>query len=236
VSKWLLKKQADPFLLRCGEPRNHFSCGGGSFTIEMLIMDSNKNRHWEEDDLERYVMQQLPEAEAEVLELHLLVCESCRERLTETEDYVRSFEEASRRMRAREQEAPRWSWLTGWPRLAWAGALAGVIVAVIFLAGYPWSAAVNPVAVVLQASRSAEVSAVAPAGTPLVLQPDFSGLPVSETYMLEVVAADGSRIWQGSIAARASAAIPPQKAGLYFVRISSSSQQLLREYGLRVGQ
>jgi hypothetical protein len=45
----------------------------------------------------------------------------------------------------------------------------------------------------------------------------------------------GNRVWQGAIAgpaASASVTVPPQKRGMYFVRVALPSGETLREYGL----
>ena len=44
--------------------------------------------HISEDDLERYAMRILPEAELKRVEEHLLICAECRQRLEKTEGYV----------------------------------------------------------------------------------------------------------------------------------------------------
>ena len=39
------------------------------------------NEHIPQDALEQYAMETLPESEIEPLEMHLLVCEACQDRL-----------------------------------------------------------------------------------------------------------------------------------------------------------
>jgi hypothetical protein len=51
--------------------------------------------HASDDDLERYAMRTLLEAELEPLEEHLLICAECRERLDETETYVAAMRAAA---------------------------------------------------------------------------------------------------------------------------------------------
>lgn len=53
--------------------------------------------HIDEDAAERYVLSQLPQAETERLEEHMLVCEDCRLLVTETERYVGAMREALER-------------------------------------------------------------------------------------------------------------------------------------------
>jgi anti-sigma factor RsiW len=51
--------------------------------------------HIGEDDLERYVMKKLPDAQLDALEDHLLICPECREQLVETERYVLAIRAAA---------------------------------------------------------------------------------------------------------------------------------------------
>jgi anti-sigma factor RsiW len=48
-------------------------------------------RHICDDDLELYAMDRLDETDAAPVEEHLLVCEGCRERLAEWDEYVRAM-------------------------------------------------------------------------------------------------------------------------------------------------
>ena len=51
--------------------------------------------HIHEDDLERYAMQTLPEADLESLEEHLLICSACRERLDAETEFVSAIRSAA---------------------------------------------------------------------------------------------------------------------------------------------
>ena len=77
----------------------------------------------------------------------------------------------------------------------------------------------------------------APSRRPLTLQVDLTGLAASPTYRIEMVDQSGNRVWQGVIANPVSAAsvtAPPQKRGMYFVRVALPSGETLREYGLEI--
>ena len=52
-------------------------------------------QHASDDRLERYAMQTLPDSESRPLEEHLVMCQSCRERLDETEQYVAAMRSAA---------------------------------------------------------------------------------------------------------------------------------------------
>ncbi|MDZ7638361.1 MAG: hypothetical protein U5J83_08950 [Bryobacterales bacterium] len=51
-------------------------------------------QHIDEDLLELYAMGRLPETQAAPLEEHLLLCEQCRESLTQLDDFVRALASA----------------------------------------------------------------------------------------------------------------------------------------------
>ena len=56
--------------------------------------------HISEDDLERYAMRTVPEAELAPLEEHLLICTDCRSQLESTERYVEAVRRAAASMTA----------------------------------------------------------------------------------------------------------------------------------------
>jgi anti-sigma factor RsiW len=58
--------------------------------------------HVSEDDLERYAMRTLPAPESDRLEEHLLVCQSCRDRLKATDEYVAAMRSAAAKIRQEE--------------------------------------------------------------------------------------------------------------------------------------
>jgi len=86
--------------------------------------------------------------------------------------------------------------------------------------------------------RGTDTTAHGPSRRALLLQPDLQGLPSSPSYRIQVVDAVGSPVWQGNLATDAqpppSSMIPAQARGVYFVRVSLPSGQLLREYALEV--
>lgn len=59
--------------------------------------------HVAEEDLERYSMGELLEAECARFEEHLLLCESCRERVRQQDLFVRSMKHAAADWRARQK-------------------------------------------------------------------------------------------------------------------------------------
>lgn len=55
--------------------------------------------HISEDGLERYAMQPLPDSESGPLEEHLLICESCRDRLDAEIEFVTAMRGAATKIR-----------------------------------------------------------------------------------------------------------------------------------------
>ena len=102
--------------------------------------------------------------------------------------------------------------------------------------------ALAPVATIrLIALRGGEGDvASAPSGRPLELVFGRTDLAADLAYRAQVVDASGHQIWDGNVRiADQSLSIlldGPLRAGTYWVRLYTSTRQLLREFGLRVGQ
>lgn len=134
---------------------------------------------------------------------------------------------------------------------AWHGMLAkNLLAAALFLVlagtAVTWrmqspSAAMAPVATIkLIALRGGEGDvARAPSGRPLELVFGRTDLAADLSYRAEVVDASGRQMWSGSVRiADQSLSIRvdgPLRTGAYWVRLYSSTGQLLREFGLNVG-
>jgi hypothetical protein len=78
----------------------------------------------------------------------------------------------------------------------------------------------------------------APAGRPLSLEIDLTGLPAAGAYRVQVVDAAGGTVWEISSEASQGRLRPKVdkglKPGVYWVRLYSQPAGLLREFGLRV--
>jgi hypothetical protein len=59
-------------------------------------------QHIGEDDLELYAMRTLPESACATLEEHLLICQSRRDRLKATDEYVAAMRSAAAKIREQE--------------------------------------------------------------------------------------------------------------------------------------
>jgi hypothetical protein len=55
--------------------------------------------HIGEEDLEQYAMRTIPESACAALVWHLLVCQSCRDRLEATEGYLAAMRSAAAKIR-----------------------------------------------------------------------------------------------------------------------------------------
>ncbi len=134
-----------------------------------------------------------------------------------------------------------------WPRMPGVKSLlVASVVLVMAGAAATWktqssSVGTVPVATIrLIALRGGEGDvAHAPSGRPLELVFGRTDLDGDLSYRAEVVDASGRQMWSGnvriaeqSLSIRVDGAL---RAGVYWVRLYSSSGQLLREFGLRVG-
>ena len=185
---------------------------------------------WDDDRIEQYSRQTLPPEEAARLEEHLLVCESCQARLAAEDAYAHAMRHAALQLYREPEESER-----GYP-LPWFFRPLAVVAMLLLMAAAGWhwvrsSAPVPAVAISLEALRGSQPGSKAPAGRPLALQADLSGLPAAASYPLQLVDRDGRAVWKGSTSA---ATIPPQLPGQYFLRVYSAEGELLREYGLDV--
>ena len=199
-------------------------------------LDSAEDDHASDDALEQYAMGRLPEPEMAEFEEHLLVCEHCQDRLA-LEDSIRQ------RVRDGAVALEHTSDVVWWRslRLGWATAL--VAAGLVIVAGYEWQSlhrpAAAPAVVLLQATRGVEdLTKAAPAGRPLTLVLDLTGLPQCPEYKFEVVRASGSPVFQASAAPQGNRLHASLSGGLaadaYFVRVSTPTGELLREYALLV--
>jgi hypothetical protein len=198
--------------------------------------------HLDDADLEQYSMGKLPEVRLAPFEEHLLACESCQDRLLETEAFVNAVRSVSPKLRAA-SSSPRSNRFR--PRPTWVAAFAmGVVLLGL---GRIWLVALvapSPpmdfAAVVLQSSRGIEGLAVAkaPAGKPLALTIDLTELPPLPSYRLEIVNSGGKPVWQAPASARDGRVTQRLPHGLntgqYYVRLYTAGGQLLREFGLRI--
>jgi hypothetical protein len=175
------------------------------FKMEIQGMRLETNRHMDEEAIERYSLGNISEEEASQFEEHLLICESCQNRVTESDDYVSTMQCASAEIRAQAFRTEKRWWF--FPRLVPTLAAAVSIVLLTFVGLY-WTAgpanwhrtqvANQPAVIVnLVATRGSGIEAKAPAGRALTLQLDLSGLPPDPSFRLEMVDGVGRQVWRG---------------------------------------
>jgi hypothetical protein len=191
------------------------------------------NQHVREADLESYSMHALSQEASARVEEHLLICETCRERLMAADQYVAAMKGAARDLPGQESapEPSRWRWRRLIPAF-----IAVALIAVVALS-LTRHATPAPFAVSLRTMRGPATLVRAPSRRPLALQLDLAGLAASPSYRIEMVDQSGNRVWQGAIAnpaAAASVAVPPQTRGMYLVRVAMPSGETLREYRLEI--
>ena len=177
------------------------------------------------EDLERYAMGKMSAEETERIEEHLLVCEPCRDRLEETREFTAAMQSASAEVRRRDR---------GRKAVPVVATAAGIVVAIcVALLLWPGSRQA-PFAVNLVATRGAADVRI-PAGRPLEIHPDLTGLVSSSTYHLEIVDRGGKRVWSGDLSPPADRAmVPGRRAGSYFLRVYAADGNLLREFALEI--
>ena len=192
--------------------------------------------HLSEERLELYALNRLPDSDVIRIEEHLMVCESCRDRLDDTANFAFAIREELKNNPAAVREHKNWfAWLGGFrPQLALAGALAMALLAVIiFRTG---TAPLPPVATLqLTAMRGSDIQSVAPSQKLDISFADApAGLPAAK---VEVVDANGALVWQGPPQAGNGVSIEIPKAlatGEYYARLYDSPSHLLHEYSFRV--
>jgi hypothetical protein len=213
--------------------------------MEMLSMRLETDRHLGEEEIEKYSLGDISGEEASRFEEHLLICESCQNRVTESDRYVSAMRCASAQIRREERRTEKRKW--SFPRLIPAlAALAAVALTAAI--GLQWVTGTareyrnrgveEPAfALNLVATRGSGIEARAPTGRTLVLQLDLAGLPPEPSFRLEMVDGLGRRVWQGAVIpqdSKAVVSVPQMPRGVYFVRTSTPSGKLLREFGLVV--
>ena len=197
--------------------------------------------HPTEETLERFLLHKSQDEELEVLETHILACESCITRLETLEAELTTMKEAlavfeTERIQ-KELSPARASWKSWFtlPRLSMAGgAVAALAIGVSFI---PQS---MPQSFDLSAARGSETVTM-PEGRPLDLHMETTDLPAGPADV-EVVDANGNQIWSSQTVVgseKAEVKVPKiSQAGTYFLRFytpaGSSQHDLLREFRFEV--
>ena len=199
-------------------------------------VDFAEEDHASDDLLERYAMGRSPAPEMAAFEEHLLACESCQDRLALQDNFRQGV-----RARGAVLQQPCTAVWWRFPKLAWAAGLVAAGLAVF--AGFEWQsvrrAPGTPAVILLQTTRGTEdPTPAAPAGRPLTVVLDLTGLQQFSEYKLEIVRAAGRPVFQANRAPQGNKLQATLSRGLaagaYFVRVYTPTRELLREYALVV--
>jgi hypothetical protein len=216
--------------------------------IEMQLMLRESDSHVSEDQLECYSAGSLPETAVARVEEHVLVCETCQDKLAFADAWVLSVRRAGAQLR-REPESTRDAAAFSsaglleslWHRLRVPHFVPALAASLIVLFAVGWflqsnkRVAVAPLAVSLEATRGEAVAHV-PAHQPLAIHPNLDGLPQFSAYRLQIVDAVGKQVFQSSLAPvpgqNPASIVSGVTPGVYFARVYSPAGDLLREYAL----
>ena len=200
-----------------------------------VVLRFAANLHATDEMLERYSMDGLAGPELAEFEEHLLVCETCQDRLAR-EDLIRQRVRDGAAALQRPAAAVRWRL----PKLAWAAGL--VAVGLVVFAGSAWQSLRRstgaPAVILLQTTRGTDNRTPAPAlaGKPLTLVLDLTDLQQFSEYTLEIVDSRGHPAFQSNGSPRNDklqvTLTHGLAAGVYFVRLYTPTRELLREYAL----
>jgi hypothetical protein len=220
--------------------------------------------HPNEEALERFLLHRSEDQELEVVETHILACESCVTRLESLELQINDLKAALgswEEQRIQNELNPKRSSWKNWfsmPNLSWAGAAcAALILGLTFiphsLRNTPSAPGSIQVAADLSACAGSNGSdtdlatcrgveiATLPENRPLNLRLDATDIPEGPVDV-QVVSSDGSEFWQGQTTVsnqRAQVKLPQiSQPGPYFLRFyapgAGTERELLREFRFEV--
>jgi hypothetical protein len=171
--------------------------------------------HPAEEALERFLLRRSPEDELELVETHVLACESCIKRLETMELQIEALKIALKKEQETVKARDRKSWFSSFlfPTLSWAGAAAGIALCVSLS---------RPADVSLSAYRGIE-STAAPQFRPLHFH--LNATDVNGPVTVEVVnATNGAQVWKGN------STVANERANVDVPRIAHRGSYLLRLY------
>ena len=201
-----------------------------------MASDLSFDAHPSAEMLEEYAFRRLPEVAAESLEEHLLLCAGCQKKLQEVDEYILLMKHATAGMDSGSNPTAAGEGRTRWGVLA-GGAMAMALIVAAVMSGIKRPDAGAAAQQVELAAFRGDEMAHATAGQPIPGVIDAADLAGPRQYNVEVVTASGGMGWKGPAMAaegRLSASISAKlKRGVYWVRLSTSEGELVREYGLR---
>jgi len=191
--------------------------------------------HPSEDALERFLMHRSDAEELDLVETHILGCDSCVSRLETLEIQIAAtklaLSELHQEKTAKEYakaRSPRYSWFNT-QSLSWAGGVAALALAAFSIPLF------TPAQVNLAAYRGSETTVV-PEWRPLQLHLNAENIS-ARNVGVQVVDAEGNEVWQGASSINnqgADVKIPRlTRSGSYLLRLYSPSNDLLREFAFK---
>ena len=159
-------------------------------------MNAKCDRHCRDGFWEQYALGMLSHEDCQSLEEHLLICESCQGRLAREDRIRQEVRDAGTALELTPARIPSRYRRLGWP--------IGLVAAVLLiLAGSQWQVShrpsASPAVILLQTMRGADnQSPAAPAGKPLALVLDLTGLPRLSSYQFEIVDAAGHPVLESN--------------------------------------
>jgi hypothetical protein len=201
--------------------------------------DSTLSPHPPEALFEEYVFGRVSGDECAVFEEHLLVCARCRDELNDTDEYIHLMRAAAAefdlvsaggRRRARSSRT----------RIA---VMAAVAIMTALAVALPYRTqtprVLVPVQLISYRGGAEDTMAPARAGAGLDLTVDCVDLGATDGLRLTIVDARGRPVWRGPTVAHSGSTLISARveksfaAGIYWVRLYSRQDELLREFGLR---
>ena len=203
-----------------------------------MLIDQLQNPnldHPSEDALERFLMHRSETQEVELVETHILGCDSCVSRLESIEIQIAAtklalsdlHQEKVAEQYAKERNLRR-SFFSA-QKLSWASGIAALALVALS------TSLLTPAQVNLAAYRGSEATIV-PEWRPLHIHLNAENLP-GETVGVQVVNAEGDEVWQGASSINnqgVNVKIPRlTRSGSYLLRLYSPSKDLLREFAFQ---
>lgn len=200
--------------------------------------------HPAEEALERFLLHHCQEPELEVLETHILACESCVSRLESLESDIAASKIALREFQAQQAAKPAnarsWrEWLTI-PKFSFAGALAALVLGIVLIPRFAQRPAPVP-EISLFANRGPE-SAVWPENQPVHVHLNARDLAEGRV-IVQLVDSSGSQVWRSAATVEQDhvAITVPRitKPGTHYLRLYAAGQSkaegdFLREFAFQV--
>ncbi len=207
-------------------------------------MQTECERHFDEELLELYSIGRLPDERVLAVEEHLLLCSECQLRFTSIDEFVRAAKVAAAELESEKAtpkrdfaELLRRLWLI--PKPMWGAGMATACLAVSLVVLSSWQ---------VQNDHQTELRLTAARGqaglTPhassherLLLTIDATSIAPAPVYVLQVVNASGGEVWKAEPTTKGNqiaAKVPRLKAGIYWVRLYNrmDTENPLQEYEL----